>query len=103
MCLMWFPMTDPNPISDTADDYSRFEARLVAHDLDATRVSTADLGETTARQLVTELIDTGVVTPVPGKRVFVHKPSGTAFDSSTQLAVFHQGWTAARNADKEGE
>jgi len=44
-----------------------------------------------------------VVTPVPGKRVFVHEPSGTAFDSSTQLAVFHQGWTAARNTDKEGE
>jgi hypothetical protein len=44
-----------------------------------------------------------VVTPVPDKRVFVHEPSGTAFGSSTQLAVFHQGWTAACNADKEGE
>jgi len=95
-------MTDPNPIDDTADDYSRLEARLIARDQDATRVVTTDLGETTARQLVTELIDNGVVTPVPGKRVFVHEPSGTIFDSSTQLAVFHQGWTAARD-DVMGE
>ncbi len=96
-------MTDPNPIDDTADDHSRFEARLVAHDRDATCVVTADIGDTTARQLVTELIDNGVVTPVPGKRVFVHEPSGTAFDSSTQLAVFHRGWTAAHNANTESE
>jgi len=54
-------MTDPNPIDNTTDDYSRFEARLVAHDQDATRVVIADLGDTTARQLVTELIDNGVV------------------------------------------
>ncbi|WP_081446737.1 hypothetical protein [Natrialba magadii] len=80
----------------------RFEARLVAHDRDATRVVTADIGDTAARKLVTELVDNDLVTPVPGKRVFVHEPSGTAFDSSTQLAVFHRGWTAARNADKEG-
>ncbi|MFA9427296.1 hypothetical protein [Natronorubrum sp. A-ect3] len=96
-------MTDPNPIDDTTDDYRRFEARLVAHDRDATHAVTADIGDTAARKLATELIDNGVVTPVPGKRVFVHEPSGTAFDSSTQLAVFHRGWTAARNADKEGE
>ncbi|MFD1564364.1 hypothetical protein ACFR99_12480 [Haloarchaeobius amylolyticus] len=95
-------MTDPNPIDNTTDDYSRFEARLVARDQDATRVLTADIGDTAARKLVTELIDNSVVTPVPGKRVFVHEPSGTAFDSSTQLAVFHQGWTAARNADEVG-
>ena len=96
-------MIDPNPIDDTTDDYRRFEARLVAHDRDATRVVTADIGDTTARQLVTDLIDDDIVTPVPGKRMFVHEPSGTAFDSSTQLAVFHRGWTAARNADKDGE
>ncbi|ELZ16994.1 hypothetical protein [Natrinema limicola] len=96
-------MTGPNPIDDTADDYSRFEARLVARDQDATRVVTADISEPTARQFVTELIDNGVVTPVPGKWVFVHEPSGTTFDSSTQFAVFHQGWTAARNADEVGE
>ena len=96
-------MTDPNPIDDTADDYRRFEARLVAHDRDTTHAVTADIGDTAARKLVTELIDNGVVTPVPGKRVFIHEPSGVAFDSSTQLAVFHQGWTAARNADKDGE
>ncbi|MHC3439952.1 hypothetical protein ACYJ1Y_18190 [Natrialbaceae archaeon A-gly3] len=96
-------MTDPNPIGDTTYDYRRFEARLVAHDQDVTRVVTADIGDTAARQLVTDLIDDDIVTPVPGKRMFVHEPSGTAFDSSTQLAVFHRGWTAARNADKDGE
>ena len=96
-------MIDPNPIDDTTDDYRQFEARLVAHDQDATRVVTADIGDTTARQLVTDLIDSDIVTPIPGKQVFVHEPSGTAFDSSTQLAVFHRGWTAACNADKEGE
>jgi hypothetical protein len=26
-----------------------------------------------------------------------------AFDSSTQLAVFHRGWTAGRDADAEGK
>jgi len=92
-----------NPIDDTTDDYRRFEARLVAHDQDATRVVTADTDDTTARQLVTDLIDSDIVTPIPGKQVFVHEPSGTAFDSSTPLAVFHRGWTAARNADKDGE
>ena len=96
-------MTDPNPIDDTTDDYRRFEARLVAHDRDVTHAVTEDIGDTAARKLVTELIDSDVVTPVPGKRVFVHEPSGTAFDSSTQLAVFHQGWMAAHNANKEGE
>lgn len=96
-------MIDPNPIDDTTDDYRRFEARLVAHDQDATRVVTADIGDTAARQLVTDLIDDDIVTPVPGKRIFVHEPSGTVFNSSTQVAVFHRGWTAARNADKDGE
>ena len=96
-------MTDPNPIDDTADDYRRSEARLVAHDRDATHAVTADIGDTAARKLVTELIDNDLVTPVPGKRVFVHEPSGVAFDSSTQLAVFHRGWTTARDVDEVGE
>ena len=96
-------MIDPNPIDDTTDDYRRFEARLVAHDQDATRVVTADTDDTTARQLVTDLIDSDIVTPIPGKQVFVQEPSGIAFDSSNQVAVFNRGWTAAHNADKDGE
>jgi hypothetical protein len=35
------------------------------------------------------------------KRVLVHEPSGEAFDSITQLAVFHRGWQAATDADAE--
>ena len=58
---------------------------------------------TTAQGLVSELIDADVVTAVPEDRVLVYEPSGAAFDSSTQLAVFHRGWTAVRGADEESE
>ena len=94
-------MTGPDPIDDTTDDYERFEAELVAQDRDATRVSTADVDETTTRQLVSDLVDDRVVTAVADQRVLGHEPSGEAFDSITQLAVFHRGWTAARDADEE--
>ena len=57
----------------------------------------------TARRLIDDLIDADIVTPVPEDRVLVHEPSGTTFDSTTQLAVFHRGWTAGRDADAEGE
>jgi len=29
--------------------------------------------------------------------------SGTAFDATTQLSVYHRGWTAGRDADAKGE
>jgi hypothetical protein len=44
-----------------------------------------------------------VVRPIAEERVLVHEPSGAAFDSSTQLAVFHRGWTAGRDTDAEAE
>ncbi|MFC7251706.1 hypothetical protein ACFQJ5_18035 [Halomicroarcula sp. GCM10025324] len=69
-------MDDPDPHDDTSADYEQFE---------------------------TELLDADVVTPVPEDRVLVHEPSGTAFDSPTQLAVFHRGWTTACDADEEAE
>ncbi len=56
-----------------------------------------------ARSLVDDLVDADVVTPVPEDRVLVHEPSGTAFDSTTQLAVSHRGWTAVRDTDAEAE
>ena len=87
-------MTDPDAFDDTADDPEQFETELLAQDIDAERVSTADIDEETARCLVDELIDVGRVIPVPEYRVFVHEPSGRAFESITQLAVFHRGWTA---------
>ena len=37
------------------------------------------------------LVEEDVVSPVPEHRVLVHEPSGEAFDSITQLAVFHRG------------
>jgi formyltetrahydrofolate synthetase len=92
-------MTGPDILDDTTDDYERLETELVAQDRDAARVSTADVDERSARRLVGDLIENNVVTPVPDQRVLVHGPSGEAFDSITQLAVFHRGWRAARDAE----
>ncbi|ELZ29446.1 hypothetical protein C474_13199 [Halogeometricum pallidum JCM 14848] len=96
-------MTGPSILDDTGNDHERFEAELVAQDRDATRVSTADVEETTARRLVNELVDDDIVTAVAEQRVLVHEPSGEAFDSIRQLAVFHRGWSAGQDADEEGE
>jgi hypothetical protein len=96
-------MADPDPNDDTSADYEQFEKELLAQDRDATRVDMADIDDTMARSLVDDLIDADLVTLVPEDRVLVHEPSGTAFDSPTQLAVFHRGWTAGRDADWEGE
>ncbi len=96
-------MPGPDPHDDTSRDYERFEKEQLAQDRDATSVDTADIDDATAQRLVNDLVDAGVVTPVPEDHVLVHEPSGTTFDSSTQLAVFHRGWTAGRDADAEGE
>ena len=94
-------MTGPDILDDTTDDYERFETELVAQDRDAVRVSTADIDERRARRLVGELIEDDVVRPIAEERVLVHEPSGEAFDSITQLVVFHHGWRAATDVDAE--
>jgi hypothetical protein len=94
-------MTGPDILDDTTDDYERLETELVAQDRDAARISTTDVDERSARRLVGELIEDDVVTPVPDQRVLVHEPSDEAFESITQLAVFHRGWQAATDADAE--
>jgi hypothetical protein len=96
-------MPGPDPHEDTSRDYDQFEKEQLAQDRDAARVDTVDIDDTTAQRLVSDLVDADVVTPVPDDHVLVHEPSGTTFDSSTQLAVFHRGWTAGRDADAEGE
>ena len=96
-------MAGPDPHDDTSSDYEQFEKEQLAQDRDAASVATADVDDATARSLVDDLINADIVTPVPKDRVLVHEPSGTAFDSSTQLAVFHRGWTAGRNTDAEAE
>ena len=96
-------MPGPDPHDDTSRDYEQFEKELLAQDRDAAGVATADVDDTTAQRLVSDLVDADVVTLVPEDQVLVHEPSGTTFDSSTQLAVFHRGWTAGRDADAEGE
>lgn len=96
-------MTTPDPHDDTSGDYEQFEEALLAKDRDVAGVDTQDIDDMTARSLVDNLIDADVVTPIPEECVLIHKPSGAAFDSTTQLAVFHRGWTAARDADEEAE
>lgn len=96
-------MAGPNLHDDTSADHEQLETELLAQDRDATSVVTADVDDATARRLVDDLIDADVVTPVPEDHILVHEPSGTSFDSATQLAVFHRGWTAGRDADAESE
>ena len=96
-------MPDPDPHDDTSADHAQFEKAQLAQDRDVARVDTAEIDDATAQRLVSELIDADVVAPVPEDRVLVHEPSGAAFDSTTQLAVFHRGWTAGRDADAEAE
>ena len=96
-------MAGPDPHDDTSRDYEQFEKEQLAQDHDATSVDTADVDDTTAQRLVSDLVDADVVTLLPEDQVLVHEPSGTTFDSTTQLAVFHRGWTAGRDADAEGE
>ncbi|MDS0243609.1 MULTISPECIES: hypothetical protein [unclassified Haloferax] len=96
-------MSGPDSHDDTSCDYEQFEKEQLTQDRDAIGVDTADVDDATGQRLVNDLVDADVVTPVPEDQVLVHEPSGTAFDSSTQLAVFHRGWTAGRDADAEGE
>ena len=96
-------MPGPDPHDDTSRDYEQFEKEQLAQDRDATSVDTADIDDATAQHLVNDLVDADVVTPVPEDHVLVHEPSGTTFDSTTQLAVFHRSWTVGRDADGEDE
>lgn len=96
-------MLDPDPHDDTSVDYEQFEAELLAQDRNVASDVTADVDDATARNLVSELVDADVVTPIPENQVLVHEPSDTAFDSTTQLAVFHRGWTAGHDTDEEDE
>ena len=96
-------MPGPDPHDDTSADHEQFEKELLAQDRDAAGVDTADVDDRTAQNLINDLVDADVVTPVPEDQVLVHEPSGTTFDSTTQLAVFHRGWTAGRDADGEAE
>ena len=96
-------MSDPDRYDETTDDHERSEAELLAQDRDARSPSTADLDDETVRQMVQDLLNAGTVTPVVDQRILVHEPSGTTFESLLQLAVFHEGWTAAHGAGEGDE
>jgi hypothetical protein len=95
-------MSGTDALDDASADNERFEAELVAQDQDAARVAVADIDDGRAHSLVNDLVD-DVVIPIPDERVLVHEPSDEAFDSILQLAVFHRGWTAARDAGEGGQ
>jgi hypothetical protein len=95
-------MPGTDALDDASADHEQFEAELVAQDQDAARVTVADIDERRAHSLVNDLVD-DVVIPIPDERVLVHEPSDEAFDSILQLAVFHRGWTAARDAGEGGQ
>jgi hypothetical protein len=96
-------MPGTDALDDASADHERFETELVAQDQDTACVTVADIDERRAHSLVNDLVDDGVVTPIPNERVLVHEPSDEAFDSVLQLAVFHRGWTAARDAGEGGQ
>ena len=96
-------MYGTDALDDTSADHERFETELLAQDQDAARVAVVDIDDKRAHSLVSDLVDDDIVTPIPGERLLVHDPSDKAFDSILQLAVFHRGWTAARDTDKRGE
>ena len=91
-------MFGPDTHDDTADDHECFERELLAQDRDALRPSTAHFDDETAQEVVRNLLNAGTVTPVVDERVLMHELSGAAFESLWQLAVFHEGWTAAADA-----
>ncbi|QKY22144.1 hypothetical protein B4589_017205 (plasmid) [Halolamina sp. CBA1230] len=96
-------MPGPDPHDDTSRDYERFEKEQLAQGRDAAGGDTTDVDDRTAQNLINDLVDADVVTPVPEDHVLVHEPSGATFDSTTQLAVFHRGWMANCDADGEGK
>ena len=96
-------MPGTDALDDASADHERFEAELVAQDQDAARVAVADIDDGRAHSLVNDLVDDDVVVPIPNERALVHEPSDEAFDSILQLAVFHRGWTAARDTDEGGK
>lgn len=73
---------------------------MLAEDRDAARASTADIDEPTARRQVINLVENGIISPAADQGLLVHGPSGAAFASIRQLAVYHAGWTAAQTADE---
>jgi len=58
-------MPGPDPHDDTSADYERFEKEQLAQDRDAAGVDTADVDDTTAQRLVSDLVDADVVTWFP--------------------------------------
>lgn len=94
-------MTGQDTLDDTADDSDRFETELLTQDRDTDFISRADIEQDTAHRLVNDLVEAGIVVPGLDERLLVHDPSGEAFKSIIQLAVFHRGWAAANERSED--
>ncbi|MCJ0618019.1 hypothetical protein JZX76_00270 [Haloarcula hispanica] len=81
--------------TETVPDYERFEREQIAQDRDRQRPDTVEIDEPRGREVVTSLLNEGVVEPIPEQNVFQHVPSGQCFDSDMALVYFHKGWEAA--------
>ena len=88
-------MNGPDTFDEASADHRQLEDTLVMRDRDGDHLETADVSEDAARLLVADLVDRDLVAPIPEKRVLVHEPSGEAFESIVQLAIYHRSWTAA--------
>ncbi|MDQ2075038.1 hypothetical protein RBH20_21195 [Haloarcula sp. H-GB4] len=81
-------------MDQTVPDHERFEREQIAKDCDRRRPDTVEIDEPRACEVVTSLIDEGVVEPIPEQAVLQHVPSRRCFDSDLALAYFHKGWEA---------
>ncbi|KAA9400587.1 hypothetical protein Har1131_17975 [Haloarcula sp. CBA1131] len=81
-------------MDQTVPDYERFEREQIAQDRDRRRLDTVEIDEPRGREVVTSLLDEGVVEPIPEHEVLQHVPSGQCFDSDMALVYFHKGWEA---------
>jgi len=65
-------MTAPDPYDDASADHGQFEKDTLAQDHDAASVDTADVDDAMGQDLISDLIDADVLTPIPEDRVLVH-------------------------------
>jgi len=79
---------------ETVPDYERFEREQIAQDRDRQRPDTVEIDEPRSREVVTSLLEAGVVEPIPEQEALQHVPSGKCFDSDLALVYFHEGWEA---------
>jgi len=77
----------PGAATDTTGSLSR---------ADYEDIETTDIHEEKAMQIVEQLLAEGTVEMPDDHSILYHQPTGTAFESSVNLAHFHKGWKIAQ-------